>query len=62
MRWVGRIIGFLFVLIGLVWILQGTNVLLGSFMSGQMQFTILGVIVAILGAALFFFSSRRKAS
>ncbi len=60
MRWVGSIFGVLLVLIGLVWILQGVNVLVGSFMSGQIQYAILGLVVAIIGAALVFFSNRRR--
>ncbi len=59
MKWVLNIIGVLLALIGLVWILQGFNVLLGSMMSGHIQYAILGIIVAIIGVAMLIFANRR---
>ncbi len=59
MKWVLYIIGVLLALIGLVWILQGVNVLAGSMMSGHIQYSILGLVVAILGILLIVFASRR---
>ena len=55
------IIGVLCVLIGAVWILQGINVLPGSFMTGQIQWAIYGAIAAILGIGLLVFANRRRA-
>lgn len=49
MRWVRAIGGGLLTLVGLVWILQGVNVLGGSSMSGHAQFSVLGIIVALIG-------------
>jgi hypothetical protein len=60
MRWVWNILGILLILIGLVWILQGINVLPGSFMSGHIQYTFLGAIVDIIGLALLVYNNRSR--
>jgi hypothetical protein len=54
------ILGILLTLVGAVWILQGFNILLGSMMSGQIQYAILGLVVAAIGIALVIFSNRRR--
>ena len=56
------IFGALLVLMGLVWILQGVNILPGSFMTGQIQWAINGTISALIGATLLFFTNRRRVS
>jgi hypothetical protein len=58
MNWIRGILGVVALLIGVVWILQGVNVIHGSGMSGQGQFAVLGIIVALLGAWLL--SSLRR--
>jgi len=55
------IVAVLLILVGIVWILQGINVLGGSAMSGQSQFAIYGGIAAVVGIALAVFANRRKA-
>lgn len=52
MRWVGIVLGVLGVLIGIVWTLQGLNILGGSVMSGHTIFAVIGPIVAIGGLVL----------
>lgn len=52
MRWAGRIIGALAILIGIVWTLQGLNILQGSLMSGNGTFAVVGPIVAAAGLIL----------
>lgn len=59
MRWAGRIIGALAVIIGIVWTLQGLNILGGSGMSGQLIFAVIGPIVALVGLVLVVASMRR---
>ena len=54
------ILGALLTLVGLVWILQGFNILLGSMMSGQIQYAILGLVVAVIGIALIIYANRRS--
>ncbi len=53
-----KILGILLILVGIVWILQGINVLPGSFMTGQMQWAVYGAIAVVVGAALFIMSGR----
>ena len=63
MRWVLTILGVLIVLAGAVWILQGINILPGSYMSGQPQWAINGTIADVIGLALIVFANwpRKKA-
>ncbi len=49
MRWVRAIGGAVLTVVGLVWILQGVNVIRGSSMSGHGQYAVLGVIVGLIG-------------
>ncbi len=59
MKIVLNVFGVLLTLLGLVWILQGLNVLLGSMMSGHIQYAILGLVVAIIGIAMLVYANRR---
>jgi hypothetical protein len=54
-----NILGGLMVLVGIVWLLQGTGLLQGSVMTGQSMWTIIGIIVLILGAVLLYFTNWR---
>jgi hypothetical protein len=47
-------------LIGGVWALQGLNLLGGSFMTGQFQWLIIGIAVAMIGIALLFWANRQR--
>jgi hypothetical protein len=58
MKILATVLGILLVLIGVVWILQGINVLPGSFMSGQTKWAINGGIAVVAGALLFLWSRR----
>lgn len=51
-RWIKAIGGILLVALGLLWILQGLNVLQGSIMSGLTMWLVIGIIVALVGAWL----------
>ncbi len=55
-----NIIGVLLLLPGIVWFLQGINVLPGSFMSGQTQWAINGGILIVIGAALLWWANRKR--
>jgi len=55
------IVGVIAILVAAVWILQGTGVLPGSFMTGQRMWLVIGIIVAIVGLALAYNGIRRPA-
>jgi uncharacterized membrane protein HdeD (DUF308 family) len=55
------VVGVLLLLVGTVWILQGINVLPGSFMTGQTKWAVNGAICVVLGLALLFWASRMRA-
>ncbi len=55
-----QILAILLIASGIVWILQGVNILPGSFMTGDPQWAINGAITAAIGAGLFWFVSRKK--
>ena len=50
--WLRGIAGAVLCVVGLVWVLQGVNVLHGSGMSGHGQYAVLGVVTIVVGAAL----------
>ena len=54
--------GILLALFGLIWFFQGINLLPGSFMTGQIQWAIYGVIAFLAGAALLWFTNRTKST
>jgi hypothetical protein len=54
-----KIISILLVLSGAIWLLQGINVLPGSFMSGNPQWVINGGITFLVGAGLLWFANRK---
>ncbi len=54
-----KITGVILVLVGALWILQGLGVVGGSFMTGQSQWTYIGIVTAIVGAALFAWAASR---
>ena len=58
MATVAKVIGALFVLMGIIWILQGINVLPGSFMTGQMQWAVYGLISVVIGVGIMGASRR----
>jgi hypothetical protein len=55
------IVGALAVLLGGVWILQGINVLPGSFMTGDIKWAIYGAILAVAGVVVILWARRRPA-
>ena len=55
-----NIVGAVLVFIGSVWVLQGINVLPGSFMSGQMRWAVRGGIAVIAGIALLVWANLKR--
>jgi len=60
MRMVVRVLALLLIVGGVVWILQGINVLPGSFMSGQIQWAYRGAIAIVAGLVVLLITFRRK--
>jgi len=59
MKTVLIVVGILLVLAGGIWVLQGVNILPGSYMSGNPQWAINGTISIIVGAGLVVWARRR---
>jgi hypothetical protein len=55
-----NIVGAVLVFVGSVWVLQGVNVLPGSFMSGQMQWAVRGGIAVIAGIAVLLWANLKR--
>jgi hypothetical protein len=62
MRILMIVAGALLDLVGIVWFLQGINVLPGSFMTGQTKWAVIGAIAFVAGTTLLVLGSRRARS
>jgi hypothetical protein len=60
MRIALSIVGLLLVLLGGIWVLQGVNVLPGSFMTGQIRWAVYGGIAIAAGIVLLLRVNRRR--
>jgi len=60
MRVVLNVVGVFLILIGVIWFLQGINILLGSPMSGQLQWSVWGILAAVIGVSLLIYANRRR--
>jgi hypothetical protein len=54
-----KVLGVLLLLAGLVFFLQGINVLPGSYMTGDPRWAVNGGIAMLAGAGLYFFAGWR---
>ena len=59
MRLATNIVGVLLALMGIIWILQGINILPGSFMTGDINWTWRGAALAVAGALLLWSATRK---
>jgi hypothetical protein len=60
MRIFTNILGVLLFLLGVVWILQGVNILPGSFMTGQIVWAWRGAAAAAIGLVLLAIANRKR--
>jgi hypothetical protein len=60
MRWVVIAVGVMLDLLGTIWLLQGLNVLPGSFMTGSLFWAGMGVLLEIVGIGLIIFGARMR--
>jgi uncharacterized membrane protein len=58
MKWVVNIVAVLLILPGIIFFLQGINVLPGSSMTGQAQWAVIGGLMVIVGVGMLVFSRR----
>ena len=61
MKRVGLILGGLLALVGVFWILQGTGIVPVGGMANHIQFAYYGAVLILIGAALAWWTNRRKA-
>jgi asparagine N-glycosylation enzyme membrane subunit Stt3 len=54
--------GIVLVVLGAVWIAQGSGAMSGSGMSGHAQYAVLGVVVVLIGLFLLMRAWRLRAS
>ncbi len=54
------ILGLIAVAVGVVWLLQGTNVLGGSGMSGHHIWAVVGIVLVVVGVACVSVAARRS--
>jgi hypothetical protein len=60
MRTFANVLGGLFILMGTIWILQGVNILPGSFMTGQIAWAWRGAAAAGIGIMLLVLANRKR--
>ena len=60
LRNIFKVFAVLLIISGVIWILQGVNILPGSFMTGDPQWAINGAITAAIRSALLWLLSRKK--
>ncbi|HLE55354.1 MAG TPA: hypothetical protein VI999_08975 [Thermoplasmata archaeon] len=58
MRTVLVAVGVVIALLGVVWVLQGAGILLGSFMSNDPTWLWIGIVTVVVGVALLVFGLR----
>lgn len=58
MRVALNIVGVLLLVIGVIWILQGINVLPGSFMTGQIRWAAYGGLAVVAGVGALYAARR----
>jgi len=54
------VLAAILVILGLLWALQGLNVLAGSAMSGHQRWTLIGGVVAVVGIIVAIVAARKK--
>ncbi|MFH1184651.1 MAG: hypothetical protein V1755_06380 [Chloroflexota bacterium] len=59
MKTLWHVVSAVLLLTGAVWFLQGINILPGSFMTGQIEWAVYGVLTMAAAIALFILAGRR---
>jgi uncharacterized membrane protein HdeD (DUF308 family) len=58
--WLRGLPGIVISALGVLWLLQGIDVLHGSSMTGHHQYAVLGAVAIVLGAALLVGAERAR--
>jgi uncharacterized membrane protein HdeD (DUF308 family) len=58
--WLRGLPGLVICALGVVWFLQGIDVLHGSGMTGHHQYAVLGAVAIVVGAALLVWAERAR--
>lgn len=54
-----NIVAVILALMGIIWILQGVNILPGSFMTGDLKWAVIGTVLVVVAGGIFYYTSRR---
>jgi hypothetical protein len=60
MRIAGNIVGIILILLGALWVAQGSNLMPNTMMSGQGMWLWIGIVVVIVGAGALWWVNRRR--
>ena len=60
LRYLATILSGPLLLVGVIWVLQGLNILPGRFMTGQIIWAAYGLPMALAGGALAWWVNRRR--
>jgi hypothetical protein len=58
MIWIANTVGVLLTLIGIFWVLQGTNIIPAGIMAGQKQWVVIGLFIGLIGIGLLLYVHR----
>lgn len=53
-----NVAGVLLIVVGAIWILQGINIVPGSFMTGQIQWAMYGALAVVAGFGALYLARR----
>ncbi|MFN8528410.1 MAG: hypothetical protein U0670_07355 [Anaerolineae bacterium] len=54
-----NIVAVILALMGIIWILQGINILPGSFMTGDLKWAVIGAVLVVVSGGILYYTSRR---
>jgi LPXTG-motif cell wall-anchored protein len=60
MKKILQILAVLIALIGIVWFGQGIGIIHGSVMTDDSKWAVIGAIMIVVGAGIFWFARKRK--
>ena len=58
--WTRRALAIVLVVVGIVWIAQGSGALHGSFMTGHAIWSVIGAVAVLAGVVILIGSTRRR--